>query len=201
VSLEGRKIVSCVYRLKERNRRFGKTMIIDILRGSTNEKIRRFGLDSLSTWGIMKDTSSHRIRNILDHLIDEGILIQEDGEYPVVGMGNAGDLLKEKRRLTMKLPKERKKSVAEKTPIQPAINFSAEVDITLFEKLKKLRREIATEEAVPAYIVFSDATLRDMSRKKPVSLIQFSGVNGVGRLKLEKYGKVFTDLIRSYVNN
>ena len=71
-------------------------------------------------------------------------------------------------------------------------------DQVLFGILKKLRKEIASKEAVPAYIVFSDLSLRDMCRKKPVSLVQFSAVTGVGKVKLEKYGKTFTDLIRNY---
>jgi len=197
VSLEGRKIVSCVFRLKERNRAFGKMMIIDILRGSKNEKIRRFGLESLSTWGIMKDTNAQKIRTIIDFLIDEGILLLEDGEYPVVTIGSAGELLREERCLLMKLPKEKKKSEAAK--IKPADHLADQpMDTLLFEKLKKLRKEIASKEAVPAYIVFSDANLGDMCRKKPVSLVQFSGVNGVGEVKLEKYGEVFTELIRNH---
>jgi len=77
-------------------------------------------------------------------------------------------------------------------------NDSADIDEGLLDKLKKLRREIAARESVPAYIVFSDATLRDMCRKRPVSLNQFSDVNGVGSVKLEKYGDIFTCLIREY---
>jgi len=207
VTLEARKIASCVYRLKQRGRSFGKTMIIDILRGSKNEKIRRFGFDTLSTWGIMKDTDAHRIRLILDHLIDEGILLLEEGEYPVVTLGNAEELLRNETRAFMKLPEERKKSADEKISRQGGDKLfetqssSAEIDNALLDKLRKLRREIAAKESVPAYIVFSDASLRDMCRKKPVSLVQFSGVNGVGQIKLEKYGEEFTMLIREHCQN
>jgi len=223
VTLEARKIVSCVFRLKQRGRSFGKTMIIDILRGSKNEKILRFGFDTLTTFAIMSDTKAHRIRQILDHLIDKGFLFVEEGEYPVVTLGNAEGLLKEEERVLMKLPQEREKAPDkkrlkqkdarlvdmqnvpdEKTPkhsgakLINAQNLSADIDDVLFDKLKKLRREIAIKESVPAYVVFHDANLRDMCRKKPVSLVQFSGINGVGQRKLEKYGEVFTDLIREY---
>jgi ATP-dependent DNA helicase RecQ len=198
VSLEGRMIVSCVLGLKERNRHFGKMMIIDILRGSNNEKVRRFELENLNAWGIMKGTSPHRIRTIIDYLIDEGILLLENDEYPIVKIGRAGELLREERCLLMKLPKEQKKS--ESAVIKSAERFTdLPMDELLFDKLKKLRKELAAKEAVPAYIVFSDASLRDMCRKKPVSLLQFSGVNGVGQVKLEKYGEVFTGLIRDYI--
>jgi ATP-dependent DNA helicase RecQ len=209
VTLEAQKIVSCVYRLKQRGRSFGKTMIIDILRGSKNEKIRNYGFDTLSTWGIMKDTDAHRIRLILDHLIDEGILLLEEGEYPVVTLGNAEELLRNETHALMKLPdaQERKKSADERISRQSgdklfeAQSSPAEIDNTLLDKLRKLRKEIAAKESVPAYIVFSDASLRDMCRKKPVSLVQFSAVNGVGKIKLEKYGEEFIMLIKEHCQN
>jgi len=223
VTLEARKIVSCVFRLKQRGRSFGKTMIIDILRGSKNEKIIRFGFDTLSTFAIMADTKAHRIRQILDHLIDKNILFVEEGEYPVVTLGYAEGLLKEEERVLMKIPQEREKAPDEKkskkksgklldtqnasdektlrqrgAKIDGTQKGAEDIDESLLDKLKKLRREIAVKESVPAYIVFSDASLRDMCRKKPTSLVQFSGVNGVGSVKLEKYGDIFTCLISKY---
>jgi ATP-dependent DNA helicase RecQ len=204
ITLEARKIISCVFRLRERNRSFGKTMIIDILRGSNNEKIKRFGLDSLSVWGIMAEEKAHRIRAIIDFLIKEGCLLTEGDEYPVVTLGEGiEEILKEKRRLFMKLPKEQKPkgegTQKAKTPLQVAyINKNIDTnDVVLFEKLKDLRKKIAAEESVPAYMVFSNATLLDMCHKKPSSLMQFSAVNGVGAVKLEKYGEVFVEAIRS----
>jgi ATP-dependent DNA helicase RecQ len=146
----------------------------------------------------MKDTNPQRIRTIIDYLVDEGILLLEDGEYPTITMGRAGALLREEQRLLMKLPREQKKPEVA-TIHSPGGFLDQPLDEKLFDKLKKLRKEIASKEAVPAYIVFSDASLKDMCRKKPVSLVQFSGVNGVGQVKLEKYGEVFTELIRSYV--
>jgi ATP-dependent DNA helicase RecQ len=210
ITLEARKIISCVYRLKERNRNFGKTMIIDILRGSKNEKIKRFGLEDLSVWGIMGDEKAHRIRTIIDFLIEKGCLLIEGDEYPVLTLGEGiEEILREERRLYMKLPKEQEpvaqrelpvKVTASKkttgTPTQVAAEIEG-VDKVLFEKLKELRRKFATEESVPAYIVFSDASLRDMCRKKPASLIQFSAVNGVGAVKLEKYGEAFVAVINN----
>jgi len=207
VTTEAQKIVSCVYRLKQREKCFGKTMIIDILRGSKNEKILRFGFDTLSTWGLLSETSNHRLRLIMDFVIDEGYLNMEEGEYPVVTLGNWNDLFKEGVKLFMKLPEEKKPSPKQKelqtgvtqTTFSETSNSVCAHDEVLFEKLRKLRKEIALKESVPAYIVFSDASLKDMSRKKPVSLVQFSSVNGVGNIKLEKYGDEFTSLIREYM--
>jgi len=132
----------------------------------------------------------------------------EEGEYPVVTLGNAEELLRNETRVLMKLPdaQERKKSADEKVSRQggeklfEAQSPSMEIDNALLDKLRKLRKEIAAKESVPAYIVFSDASLRDMCRKKPVSLVQFSDVNGVGQIKLEKYGEAFTALIADHLH-
>jgi ATP-dependent DNA helicase RecQ len=106
ITIEAQKIVSCVYRLKQRNRSFGKTVIIDILRGVKTEKITRSSLDTLSTWGLLSDTNAHRIRLILDFLIDKGYLTVEESEYPVVTLGRARELLLgEGQQLFMKLPR------------------------------------------------------------------------------------------------
>ena len=207
VSLEARKIISCVYRLKERNRAFGKTMIGDILRGSKNEKIRQAGFDTLSTWGIMRGTDARRIRLILDFLISDGSLLQEEGEYPVVTLGRCGDVLRGERQVLMKLPKERKQAKAPELGEGEVSrkrrggeeDAGTAIDAALFDKLRNLRKERAMTEGVPSYVVFSDASLRDMCRKLPQSLSQFSAVHGVGAVKLEKYGALFTDCIRSYV--
>jgi ATP-dependent DNA helicase RecQ len=213
ITLEARKIISCVYRLKQRGRSFGKTMIIDILRGSKNEKIRRFGLDTLSTWGIMVETDQHRLRLLLDFLVEEGCLRLEGDEYPVVALGRAEDVLREERHLFIKLPREREspkvpdqngilKSSRETSPLEPQPSLKGEgspLDMALFGKLRDLRKELAAKEGVPAYIVFSDASLRDMCRKQPVSPVRFAAVHGVGSVKLEKYGEAFIELINDYV--
>ena len=223
ITLEARKIISCVYRLKQRNRSFGKTMIIDILRGSKNEKILRFGLDTLSTWGIMADAKAPRIRALIDLLVAEDCLCLEGDEYPVLSLGNAAaEVLREERRLFMKIPREPARSA----PADPAASADLSVpagrsgvsvmppkgrkgsgadttafDTELFDKLKELRKTLAAAEGFPAYIVFSDASLRDMCRKRPVSLVQFSAVHGVGAAKMEKYGEPFVEIIKEYVSH
>jgi ATP-dependent DNA helicase RecQ len=237
VTVEAQKIIFCVYSLKQRNRSFGKTMIIDILRGSKNEKVLRLGFETLSVFSALSGTSVHRIRLILDHLIDEGFLFVEEGVYPVVTLGRT---LREEERVLMKLQDENenssdnssdnsskkssekpvkktyekpiekssenptKISPNKKIPRQSGVktpelkNQLDNIDERLFDKLRKLRKEIAARESVRAYIVFSDATLRDICSKKPVSLTQFSRVSGVGSVKLERYGEEFTALIREY---
>jgi ATP-dependent DNA helicase RecQ len=221
ISVEAQKIVSCVFRLKQRGRTYGKTMIVNILRGSRNEKIISLGLDTLSVYGIMADTDTRRVRSILDHLIDQGYLRLEEGEYPVVDSApRSREIITEKRPLTMMLPKE-------KPPARPAgaergdrFNYGLPrfevtqtvgrqgasagegpavrddpVDEALLTKLKELRRSLAQAGHVPAYIVFSDAALRDMCRKRPATEAAFLSVSGVGEAKLKKYGEAFIALI------
>jgi ATP-dependent DNA helicase RecQ len=199
ITLEARKIISCVYRLKQRGRSFGKIMIIDILRGSKNEKIRNFRLDTLSTYGIMADTDAHRIRIILDYLIDRDYLAQGGGEYPVVEAAAAsGEIIFEKKPLFMMLPKETRPPRPERE--ESSENISGTFDEALLAKLRELRKNMAREARVPAYVIFADASLSDMCRKQPLTAEQFRGILGVGDIKLEKYGAAFTALIREHLD-
>jgi ATP-dependent DNA helicase RecQ len=222
ISLEAQKIISCVYRLKQRGRSFGKAMVVNILRGSRNEKIQTQGLETLSTYGIMADTEARRIRSILDHLVEKGYLAVKPGEYPVLEItGRSGEIVFEKRPLSMMLPRKSGRPpeempgvFAEAEPAGRAGNFvvtkilepagppiiSTPHDEALFLKLKELRKEIAQKAHLPSYIVFTDASLRDMCRKRPLSREQFLEVSGVGEIKTEKYGGVFTALIREYLS-
>jgi ATP-dependent DNA helicase RecQ len=208
ITLEARKIISCVYRLKERGRSFGKAMIIDILRGSKSEKILSAHLDTLSTWGIMTGYDARRARAILDYLVAEDYLAQAiPGGFPVIEMGKrAMEFLRQKSPLLMMLPKEERRE----RPLvisEPSAGSSGgnsgdgeppAFDDGLFERLKSLRRQLAAEAGVPAYIIFSDASLRDMCRKAPRTLEAFSQVTGVGEIKLQRYGRIFTEGIREY---
>ncbi len=197
VTTESQKIVSCVYRVAQRKRSFGRVTIIDILHGSKSSKIISQGLDTLSTYGIMSDVPVHRIRMIMDYLIEKSFLAQTDDEYSVVKLtAESADILKGNQKVSMKLPKEMRRS-AEKGK---ASYSSPEYDINdkLFSELRVLRNQLAMEARVPAYIVFADAALRDMCRKMPVNRDEFLNVSGVGEAKAEKYSKQFTELIQRY---
>ncbi|MDR1956486.1 MAG: DNA helicase RecQ [Treponema sp.] len=192
IRLPAQKIISCVYRLEQRGKRFGKTMVIDILRGSKNQKLLSQGLDTLSTYGIMADMDVHRIRTILDYLVSQEYLALEGDTYPVLcPASRSGEIIFEQKPLSMMLEKAR-------PPHTTAPVTSAAFDEELFAKLKALRDQLAQEARMPAYIIFSDATLRDMCRKKPLTREQFLTVSGVGQVKMEKYGPVFTTLIRKH---
>lgn len=196
ITVEAQKIVSCVYRIEQRGRSFGKNMIADILHGSKNEKLLRFGLDTLTTYGIMPDTSVLRIRSIIDFLIDSSYLTLTADEYPVVHPSErSNEIVRDKKAITMKLPKEEAVS-------RPAREQTAHMaDEGLLGELKSLRNRLASEAHVPAYIIFTDATLREMCEKLPQTDEEFLGVSGVGKVKQERYGKWFMLLIGKYANS
>jgi ATP-dependent DNA helicase RecQ len=214
ITLEAQKIVSCVYRIERQGRRFGKTVVIEVLRGSKSEKIRSLGLDKLSTWGIMADTGARRVRLIVDYLVEQGYLAVSGDEYPVVVLSErSGEIVFDKKPLTMMLPPPQnapelpaatRQSAARQNTLPrqhtiPRAGTEFETgspDEALFTRLRDLRNRLAQEARLPAYIVFTDATLRDMCQKKPRTEEAFLAVSGVGRVKMEKYGALFTDLIR-----
>ena len=169
-------------------------MITDVLRGSRNEKLISLGFGELSTYGIMADSAPKKIRAEIDFLAEKGYIHVTEGDYPQLLLtARSAEVLKEKKPLSMKMPIEKKKA--------PAQTVSAGSDDFLFLELKKLRSAIAKKELVPAYIIFSDAALKDMCRLKPTDIPHFLRVAGVGKVKAEKYGLEFCTLIADHISN
>jgi ATP-dependent DNA helicase RecQ len=178
VTVDAQKVLSCIRRMKEK---FGKTMIAKVLTGSSDQKIKNFGFDRLSTYGIMSGKTQKETIELIDFLTAEGYLRPADGTYPVLMLTKkAADVLQGKKQV------KRKEKVS--------ITKVAE-DNMLFETLRKLRREIAEAEKVPPYIIFSDFTLREMSKRLPMTEWEMRQIKGVGEKKLEAYGAVFLEAI------
>ncbi|MCM1529564.1 MAG: DNA helicase RecQ [Alistipes sp.] len=199
ITVDAQKIISCVYRVHQKGRNCGKSMIADILKGNSNEKLLSLGFDKLSTYGIMPDCTLRFIRSEIDFLVSKGYLIQTADEYPVIRLSQSSSaVLKGQQRIemriTQKLPKAEKKSTR-------AAEDAYYSENGLFQELRSLRGEFAKAEKVPAYIIFSDASLKDMCRKLPVNINDFYEVSGVGTRKAEKYGKQFCELIRRYTES
>lgn len=189
VTVEAQKILSCIFRLKQRGRTVGKAAICNILTGSRAKNILENGFDTLSTYGIMKDVPTKKIREIFDFLETEGYIIVS-GEYPVCGLSTKADeFIKSKKTLVMRLSKK----------YESAKKSSGEENL-LFQKLREVRRNLSAELGVPPYVVFSDATLRDMTAKLPKNHDEFLEVSGVGLLKAERYGKIFLSAINEYLS-
>jgi ATP-dependent DNA helicase RecQ len=193
VTIESQKIISCIVRManwdQTYGRAYGKNMIADVLRGSSAEKVLQAGFDRLSTYGIMEDVPKKRIIEIIDCLNRKGFIRITEDKYPVVGLTpKYKEIIGGETSLTIKLPK-----IEERKEVIPAHKKAEEgpTSTELFGRLKILRRELADAAGVPAFVIFSDATLRDMCRILPRNEEEFLEVSGVGTAKLERYGKAF----------
>ncbi|WP_029933559.1 DNA helicase RecQ [Thiomicrospira pelophila] len=186
------KALSCVYRL---NQGFGVKHVIDVLRGLDNERIRQFQHDQLSTYGIGKDLSAHQWNSIIRQLIHLGYLFQDLQHYSVLKLTElSGSLLKGQQPIQLAMPKKEAPAKRAKNDRANALNPA---DQKLFEDLRDLRKQLAEEQNVPAYVVFGDISLLDMAQKRPQTEDEFLEVSGVGQAKLERYGEVFLTRIRA----
>lgn len=192
------RIISCLFRLSQRRLRFGINMICSILKGSKDRRILEMRLDTLSTYGIMSSYSKKEIKDIIDSLVRDGYIARSDDEYRLLSITQKGHnavMNKEKISMRVRADKEAEKPVAYIKPIAVA---AADYDRDLFDKLRMLRFELAKERKVPAYVIFSNAALEDMARRKPVTRQEFLEVNGVGEAKLTMYGEQFIRVIAEF---
>ena len=195
------KVVSCVARIAQRGRSAGAATVVDVLRGSRGEKVLRRGFDTLSTYGIMADVPARRVRAILDELVFRGVLARTAGDYPTIELTEAsGAFLRreapwdEPFMLKVARGEPRVARVAAAPDKTRAATDVAELDElgrALYDELSDLRGELAREQGVPAYFIFSNATLVDMCAKRPHDVDGLLGVSGVGAKKAERYGELF----------
>ena len=196
ITQETQKILSCIARSGQK---YGIKTVIDMLRGRKSEAILKRGLDKLSTYNIMEKESEDRIRTIINHLILNGYIRVTDDEYPIAQLdGKAPAVLFEGKHVCMKLAKETEKETEKKK--EKARGGTDAVNPGLLEKLKKLRLLIAAAQKVPAFVIFSDAALSDMCKRMPKNEDEFLQVSGVGKMKLERFGKQFLKVIAGYVS-
>ncbi|WP_128414185.1 DNA helicase RecQ [Chryseobacterium sp. Leaf394] len=191
-TVDAQKLLSAVYRLKER---YGKTMIIDFLRGSQSVKITDY-MRSLPTYGVGNNQDKNYWQNLITQLLIKGILAESNEEFSVLKLNDESKsvLFKDKKVIFEKV-KERAKAVTvaeiETDYSTPDIDANEE----LFAELKTLRREIAERENVPPYVIFSDATLLELSAYLPNSKEELNQISGFGVFKIEKYGEIFLPTI------
>ncbi|WP_368650599.1 DNA helicase RecQ [Bacillus inaquosorum] len=181
VTREAQMVLSCIIRMKER---FGKTMVAQVLAGSKNKKVLENGFSDLSTYGILKHQSVGEISDFIEFLISDAFIRMSDGTFPTLFVSSKGrNVLKGELSVTRK---EALKAVA--------ITENDE----LFERLRMVRKEIAAEQGVPPFVVFSDQTLKEMSGKQPVNDEELLSIKGVGEQKRAKYGRLFLQEIQAY---
>lgn len=192
ITIEAQKILSCVYRANER---YGTKVIIQTLRGSRSKNILMYGLDNVSTYGIMKDYGEAAIREIMMTLVSKGYLYMTADKFPVIKLTEKSrEVLKGEVKLYHKKDLVDKKQ-DEKGKLE-IHNF--EFDKDLFNKLKDIRHQIAVEKNVPPFVIFHDVTLKEMSAYLPQSKDEFLTIKGVGLRKYESYGDNFINVIKEY---
>jgi ATP-dependent DNA helicase RecQ len=184
------KILSAIIRTGQQ---FGLNYIIDILRGSKNNKIIERDHQTLSVYGIVNDFSKEELRRIIIHLVARNLLVKNGDEFPVLQLSLRGlEFLK--NRETIFFPQVR----AAAPLSQPGDEVAAAYDKELFEELRFLRKKIADEQGIPPFVVFGDLALRQMAAYLPQSEENFARISGVGAAKLQQYGNIFTEMIRTY---
>jgi ATP-dependent DNA helicase RecQ len=189
--------LSCVYRVGQS---FGITHVVDVLRGSENEKILRFEHDQLSTYGIGADVSRDHWQSLIRQLIHRGYLTQDIARFSVLKLtAKAQPLLRGQESLILakprtRVPTKKQRKAADRSSRAAAL-AGLDVDEALFEQLRALRKRLADQQRVPAYVVFSDATLAEMAARQPLTLADLLEVGGVGQTKLQRYGEAFLEVI------
>lgn len=192
-TVESQKFLSCVARAKER---FGAGHIIDILRGSLNKKILQHGHDQLSTHGIGKDRSLDEWRQLSRSLIHQGYLTPTTDGYAILKLNDRSwEVMRGQKNVLLPIEREAEPAIASEREQTP--DRSVDVDI-LFERLRLLRKNLADEQEVPPYVIFSNATLNQMAERQPTTRKDFAKLSGVGDKKLEQYADDFMAIIRQH---
>lgn len=188
VTIDAQKIMSCIARTGQR---YEKTVICDVLKGSKSEKILKAELNNQSTYGIMKEVTARHIFGTIDFLAEKEYISADNETEALKLLPKSRDVLFGRERLVMKKVENSEKVVKTHRPEVP-------VNSELLDALKALRKSIASKKSVPAYVIFTDATLIDMCKKCPETPDEMLEVSGVGRTKLEKFGKEFLEVIAKF---
>ena len=187
ISREARYIVACVRELREA---FGVGTVAETLCGAETDRVRKYHLDREPSYGALRELSQREVRERVRFLADEGILAITDGQYPVVRLGERAETVASDERLFMRTIRE------ERPAVRTMPDRLDEEQEELFQKLRRLRAQVARVQGVPAYVVFSDKTLRELAVVRPASMEEFRAVSGVGDARAARYGKRFLAVLR-----
>ena len=208
-TMEARQFMSCIARLAQRRQRFGAAQIIDILRGARSERVLSRGHDTLSVYGIGKQRSVDEWRSVARALLHQGLIDETQDGYPVLSLNaQSGPVLRQELVVRIAAPAKRSRTRAGSgTAADTAAGAGAGThsaaaaspqSSALFERLRALRKRLADEHGLPPYVVFHDATLREMAERRPLTLSQFAELPGVGQAKLARYGDQFIAVVREH---
>ncbi|HKS45480.1 MAG TPA: DNA helicase RecQ [Amycolatopsis sp.] len=195
-TVAAQKLLSTVYRLQhERRQKFGAGQVVDILLGKQTPKVTQFGHDSLTVFGIGSELSDGEWRGVVRQLLAQGLLAVE-GDYGTLVLTEAsGEVLGRRREVRLRREPKREPRAAKATKAaKPSVEMPAEA-APVFEHLRAWRASAAKEQGVPAYVIFHDATLRQIATEAPTTLAELGLISGVGENKLAKYGQQILDLL------
>ncbi len=194
-TVPAQKFLSCIYRIRAHSGfSTGMHHVADVLAGKETEKVVSWGHHGLSTFGVGSEFAKDGWVSLGSELLRTGWIEQDPERKTLVLTEDGVRALKEQRPFSFAKRLAMKKSRRDRK----AVFTTAVADDGLFEALRRLRKQLADEAGVPPYVVFSDATLREFAAKKPLSLVAFRGISGVGDVKLERYGDAFVNAIRAY---
>jgi ATP-dependent DNA helicase RecQ len=191
-TVAAQKVLSAVYRLwKERGQRYGAGHIIDILRGKSTDRVNQYGHQTLSVFGVGADLSDSAWRGVLRQLLAQGLLTVDHEGYGTLALTEASRaVLKGERQLMLRRESPKAARAAKSAGTRgraPAVELPADAQ-PVFEALRAWRAGVARNHGVPAYVIFHDATLREIALARPESADELGGISGVGARKLEAYG-------------
>lgn len=198
VTETAKALMGCVFSCHQR---YGVNVIVDTVHGANTAKIRQYQMDSNPYYGVLAKVPTFKLRQVVNHLMLQELLTVTNDEYAIVKLtDNSGRVLEDGEPVAMKMAKEQEHVAKEKSEKKPRKSKMAGAELSaadeaLFDKLRALRSEIAKEEKVPPYIVFSDKTLVHMCVVKPRTKTEMLTVSGVGEFKFEKYGERFLECV------
>lgn len=190
ITVPAQMILSCVYRMRER---YGAKTVGDVLRAAPNDNISVHRLDELSTYGLMKEYGEHQLQDIIAFLTRRRFLSRTPDRYALLQLGPRSDEVLHQK-IALSMPIRRADKLKNHSPVK-----TANINPNLYERLRTLRSHLAAQQGVPAYMVFSNATLTDMCQKLPMTADEFRGVSGVGETKTRLYSAAFLGTILQFL--
>lgn len=198
MTADAKWVINCI---AETRGRYGQSIVTGTLLGANRARLREVGATAYQSYGALAHSSEREVRLLIDRMLLEEYIIQTDGEYSVLRMGDITRLKNEDTRVAVRMPEEKKEAAGSKGGRKRSTDALTSAGYKLFEKLRQLRLVIAREEAMPPYIIFSDKTLIDMCARLPKNRQEMLAVSGVGENKFNKYGQRFIDEIAEFIGD
>ena len=185
--------LSAVFRTGQR---FGMVYVVDVLMGKVDDRIKRFGHDKQSTFGIGDKLSKNEWQNIFRQLVSQNLLMVDVNEHNGIKITEKGFLfLKKKESVNFRKLTEKQKARKEKSGKKSKVVLDNDLDQSLYENLRTARQQMAKKRRVPAYVIFNDKTLIELAQARPQSFEEMLGISGIGEAKLKKFGQTLLDVI------